>query len=124
MNRQPILSNMRRLVAELSFDSKQMSPAFGVRSGQSVARQLLFSAGEHDLDLRVTPDDGSWIVTGQVLGDCESGQVELRGETLAETAAMNELSEFTLPKVPSGKYSLLIRFCETEIEVPEFELRT
>lgn len=112
-----------RLVAVLSFDSRQLSPAFGVRSGRSVARQLLFSIGENDLDLRVAPDDGAWIVSGQVLGDCECGQVELRGENITERASMNELCEFYLPRVPPGSYSLLVQISQLEIEVPEFELR-
>ena len=116
-------SVMQRVMAVLSFDSRQLSPAFGVRSGQSVARQLLFSVGDHDLDLRVAPDDGAWVVSGQVLGECESGQVELRSESVEESALMNDLCEFTLPRVPSGKYSLVINFSNTEIEVPEFELK-
>jgi anti-sigma factor RsiW len=116
-------SVIERVMAVLSFDSRQLSPAFGVRSGQSVARQLLFSVGEHDLDLRVAPDDGAWVVSGQVLGECESGQVELRGDSITERAALNDLCEFTLPRVPSGKYALVINFSNTEIEVPEFELK-
>lgn len=116
-------SVMQRVMAVLSFDSRQLSPAFGVRSGQSVARQLLFSVGEHDLDLRVAPDDGAWVVSGQVLGECASGQVELRSQSLSEQAPINDLCEFVLPRVPSGKYSLVISFSETEIEVPEFELK-
>jgi len=116
-------SVIERVMAVLSFDSRQLSPAFGVRSGQSVARQLLFSVGEHDLDLRVAPDDGAWVVSGQVLGECENGEVLLRGAGASESARMNELCEFTLPRVPSGKYSLVINFSDTEIEVPEFELK-
>jgi hypothetical protein len=114
---------MQRVLAVLSFDSRHLSPAFGVRSGQSVARQLLFSVGEHDLDLRVAPDDGAWVVSGQVLGECTSGEVELRSESVVEKALINELCEFALPRVPSGKYSLVINFSNTEIEVPEFELK-
>lgn len=114
---------LSRLVAVLSFDSRQLSPAFGVRSGQSVARQLLFSIGENDLDLRVAPDDGAWIVSGQVLGDCDSGQVVLLGANITERASMNELCEFYLPRVPPGSYSLLVQISNMEIEVPEFELR-
>lgn len=112
-----------RVVAVLSFDSRQLSPAFGIRSGRSVARQLLFSVGGNDLDLRVAPDDGAWIVSGQVLGDCDRGDVELRGENITERASMNELCEFYLPRVPPGSYSLLVHISKLEIEVPEFELR-
>jgi hypothetical protein len=111
------------VVAVLSFDSRQLSPAFGVRSGRSVARQLLFSIGENDLDLRVTPDDGEWVVSGQVLGQCNGGQVELRGHDITEHTSMNELCEFYLPRVPPGSYSLRVYISQLEIEVPEFELR-
>jgi hypothetical protein len=115
--------SINRVVAELSFDSRQLSPAFGVRSARSVARQLLFSIGENDLDLRVAPDDGAWIVSGQLLGECGTGVVELRGENIVERATMNELCEFYLPRVPPGRYSLLVQMSHLEIEVPEFELR-
>ena len=116
-------SALVHVVAVLSFDSRQLSPAFGVRSGQSVARQLLFSIGENDLDMRVAPDDGAWVVSGQVLGDCLGGEVELRGENRTEHASMNELCEFYLPSVPPGSYSLFVHIPNMEIEVPEFELR-
>ena len=113
----------QRVIAVLTFDSKQLSPAFGIRSGQSVARQLLFSVGERDLDLRIAPDDGAWIVSGQVLGECVTGHVDLCGENVAESAAMNDLCEFSLPRVPPGKYFLRVKIADQEIEVPEFELR-
>lgn len=62
-------SLVKRIVAVLSFDSLQMSPAFGVRSGQASARQLLFVAGEYDLDLRITQSGETWNVSGQVFGE-------------------------------------------------------
>ncbi len=120
---EPDQNSSNRIIAELSFDSRQMSPAFGVRSGRSVARQLLFSIGENDLDLRVAPDDGAWIVTGQFLGDCNRGEVELRGDNVTERVTMNELCEFQLPRVPPGSYSLVVYISQMEIEIPKFELR-
>lgn len=116
-------SFIKHVVAVLNFDSRQLSPAFGIRSGQSVARQLLFSVGEYDLDLRVAPDDGAWVVSGQVLGECEHGQVELRAEDFSERASMNDLCEFYLPRVPPGSYSLMVYISNMVIEVPKFELR-
>src|SRR5689334_87455 len=42
---------LRRIVAALTFDSSTRTPAFGVRSGQAApARQLLFGAGDFDVD--------------------------------------------------------------------------
>jgi hypothetical protein len=117
-------SLVKRVLAALSFDSLQMSPAFGVRSGQPAARQLLFSAGENDLDLRVTPSNDAWIVSGQVLGSqCAGGQVELEGSGLTSRAELNEQCEFRLPPVPAGSYQLRLRLGLTEVEVPELELR-
>ncbi len=65
---------LNRVLATLSFDSSALRPAFGVRSGQSApARQLLFSAGDFDIDLRLARSRAGWSVSGQVLGACEGG---------------------------------------------------
>ena len=121
--REPSL--LRRLVAALSFDSNMnLAPAFGVRSGQSAVRQLLYSAAENDIDLRVKSENEKWIVTGQVLGRmCAGGQVEIEGESGSATASLNDLCEFILPAVPAGSYTLRLRLPDTELEIPELELR-
>jgi anti-sigma factor RsiW len=116
-------SLVRRVLAALSFDSLQLPAAYGVRSGQSATRQLLYNAGENDLDLRVTASGESWVLSGQVLGDCTGGEVELEGEAGAARSSMNELCEFTLPAVPTGSYTLRLRLNEMEVEVPQLELR-
>jgi hypothetical protein len=117
-------SFVERIVAALSFDSLQMRPAYGVRSGQAAARQLLYSAGENDIDLRVAPSGEEWVVSGQVLGtDCAGGEIELKGALGEARAALNEQCEFRLPPVPSGTYSLRLRLTNTEVEVPELQLR-
>lgn len=118
---QPSLA--RRVMAALSFDSTQLTPAYGVRSGQATARQMLYSAGENDLDLRVTPSGETWIVSGQVLGECAGGRVELAGATGEAAAELNELCEFSLPPVPNGTYTLRLRLSDVEVEVPELQLR-
>jgi hypothetical protein len=116
----------RRILAALSFDSLQMSPAYGVRSGHAAARQLLYSAGENDLDLRVTRSGEDWVVAGQLLGaDCEglAGAVELQGAENTVRAALNEQCEFRLPAVASGSYTLRVRLGDELIEIPELELK-
>ena len=118
---------LRRLVAALTFDSSSLTPAFGVRSGQAApARQMLFSAGELDVDLRLAPGAEGWTVSGQVLGPCAGGEVELVGDdgSTAARASLNELCEFTLlPPTPDGTYALRLRFDQTEVEIPELSLR-
>lgn len=116
-------SLLRRVVAALSFDSRALAPAFGVRSGQSAARQLLFAAEDHDLDLRFWPQGDEWVIAGQVLGSsCAGGHVELRGETASAAAELTDLCEFKLAAVPSGSYRMRLRLQDVEVEVPQLEL--
>ncbi len=118
---------LRRLVAALAFDSSSLTPAFGVRSGQAApARQMLFSAGDLDVDLRLAQGTEGWTVSGQVLGPCESGEVELIGTDGATVAhsTLNELCEFTLlPPQPEGVYTVRLRLDGAEVEIPELSLK-
>jgi hypothetical protein len=101
-----------------------MAPAFGVRSGQATSRQLLYSAEESDIDLRISSQDDQWIVAGQLLGrDCVGGRVEIEGERGLAVAALDELCEFMLPPVPSGNYTLRLRLQDAEVELPQLELK-
>jgi len=116
----------RRILAALSFDSLQMSPAYGVRSGQATTRQMLYSAGENDLDLRVTQSGEGWVVAGQVLGaNCAGmkGEVELQGTSQTSRTELNDQCEFRLPPVGAGSYQLQVRFGNDLIEIPELELK-
>lgn len=115
---------LRRLVASLTFDSSTLTPSFGVRSGLAApARQLLFSAGDFDVDLRLAPGGEGWTVSGQVLGPCEGGEVEVAAGGRAARAGLNDLCEFTLPPVPEGVYTLRLRVGKVEVEIPELSLR-
>ena len=113
----------RKIIAALDFDSLGLQPAYGVRSGQSESRQLLFSADTTDVDLRVAQRGDAWVVSGQVLGDCAGGgAVKLFGENGEAHVELDDLCEFTLPPVPRGNYLLSLRFADIEIEVPQLEL--
>jgi hypothetical protein len=117
-------SLVRRVLAALNFDSTTLAPAYGVRSGQATARQMLYSAGENDVDVRVQLAGESWVVSGQVLGECDGGSVELMdGSVLVVAAELNELCEFALPAVPSGSYKLRLRLNDVEVEIPELQLK-
>lgn len=119
------LSVARRVLAALSFDSMQLTPQFGVRSGQATARQLLYNADEIDLDVRVEQRGAEWAVTGQVLArTCGGGKVELASLPVTVQAELNEQCEFTLPAVPAGRYTLRLRLADTEIEVPDLVLQS
>jgi len=57
-----------------------------------------------------------------LLGTTTSGKVELYGEAAQVQATLNELSEFTLPAVPAGPYTLVLDLDEIEIEITDLEL--
>lgn len=115
---------LRRIIASLIFDSRNAGPAFGVRSLPAASRQMLYSAEELDLELRITVQNDECILAGQVIGEgCAEGQIEISGVAGRSKATLNELCEFTLPPIPAGKYSLTVRMLDREIEIPELELK-
>jgi hypothetical protein len=115
-------SLLRRVIAMLSFDSAQAPLMMGVRSGHLATRQMLFNAEERDLDLRIAPTGMLWTVSGQVLGVRAGGHVELQDGSRVVHADLNELSEFALPPVPSGNYTLTLRQNDVEIRVPDLDV--
>ena len=117
-------SSLRRVVAILMFDSRSAGPVFGMRSIHTDSRQMLYSAEDTDLDLRITIRNEECIVAGQVIRDgCVGGVVEISGASGSSQASLNELCEFSLPAVPVGSYSLKVRMLDVEIEIPELELK-
>ena len=115
---------LRRIVALLTFDSRKAGPAFGVRSLPATSRQMLYSAEETDLELRITVQNDECILAGQVIGEgCAEGDVEISGVAGRSKATLNEVCEFTLPPIPVGNYSLTVRMLDREIEIPELELK-
>ena len=115
---------LRHIIAILMFDSRHAGPAFGIRSLRSTSRQLLYSAQEADVDLRITVQNDECIVAGQVIRDgCVSGRVEISGDTGSAAASLNEVCEFTLPAIPLGNYSLRVTMPDVQIEIPELKLR-
>ena len=117
-------SPLRRIVALLTFDSRSSDPAFGMRSLFQTSRQMLYSAEETDLDLRITMQSNECVLAGQVIGaGCAEGHVEISGVAGRSEATLNDVCEFTLPPVPAGKYSLTVRLQDLQIEIPELELK-
>jgi hypothetical protein len=115
---------LRHVIAILAFDSRVAGPAYGIRSLRSTSRQLLYSARDTDLDLRVTVQNDECVVAGQVIcSDCVSGQVEISGDAGSAMASLNEVCEFTLPAIPLGSYALRIKLPDVQIEIPELELK-
>lgn len=109
----------QQIMATLRFDSLTMPLAFGTRSGALAPRQLLFNAGDYDLDLRITPSEQPehWLLSGQLLGVATAaGTVVCSGAT-TYTATLSSLGEFTLPPVASGTYTLAVQLPDVEMMV-------
>jgi hypothetical protein len=71
-----------RIIAVLTFDSRAAGPAFGMRSIRTASRQLLYTAQETALDLRVTVENEECSLAGQIIRDnCAGAQIELSGVT-------------------------------------------
>jgi hypothetical protein len=117
---------VERLVGTLRFDSATMPPAFGLRGAADRAtRRLLFEAGAFELDLQTTRAKAGWTISGQLLGptDATSGEVRLLGGKVNARCDLNELLEFTLPVVPTGKYRLELQAGgATQVSIESLEL--
>ncbi len=116
-------------MAVLTFDSGAASPlAFGARSAGGAARQMLFSAEGHDVDLRIGPAGAAaadqWLFSGQVLGPDGLGLVSLtdaQGRLVGESA-LDEFGGFRLPAVVAGRYTMRLRLDGAEIELPPIDV--
>ena len=116
-------SRLGRLLASLSFDSVTAKPAFGLRSGASAGRQLVYATQAADIDLRVSPQSGEWEIAGQILGSSKAGgKVNLESDSFSATTDLNELLEFGFQSVPNGIYRMLVHLPELEIEIPPLQL--
>lgn len=115
-------SGLRRVLAVLKFDSLTLTPAFGLRSSAQSERQLIFSAGDNELQLQVSPTGEEWTIAGQVLGSCSGGSIELRGAGFTERVDLNALCEFTFSPVASGNYTLTFHIGEVSLFIPDLRL--
>jgi hypothetical protein len=113
----------QQIFAALQFDSARTPIALGRRAGAQAERQLLFAAASYLLDLRITPQDDLWVISGQLLGAEDGRQVELDGPAGITRAALNELSEFVLPPAPPGAYTLRLQLADLDITIAGLEVR-
>lgn len=114
-------SLVRRIVAVLTADLAGGRPAFGERSGSAQARQMLFTAGEYAIDLRVAGNMKKFEIEGQILGkEVGGGFVRLEGTKFE--AALGKNGEFKLAGVSGGNYDLIVTVGEIELVAQNIEL--
>jgi len=122
----------RRLLAELTFDSRARWAAAGVRSAASEGqhRQLVYATELAEIALNILPheDDPRLDVTGQIFPSPDvtlaglSVQL-LQGETQVDLTAPDELGEFTFQAVPPGEYEIVVSAGEFEVVIPSCPLQ-
>jgi len=119
---------VQRLLATLSFDSHlQLSSA--LTRGAARERQMLFSAENMDIDLKITAGRGSHDVLGQVLGGPQTGNVvsafvSLQGNSgqFLKTTETDSLGQFAFREISSGVYDLIFDLETQEIAVHGLEV--
>jgi hypothetical protein len=117
---EPKRSLAQKIMAVLQVDLSPGKAAFGERSGPaSQARQMLFSAGENSIDLRIAKTEKGFNVRGQILGEGFANSIVKLGKF--ETVS-SELSEFSFNEVQSGKYDLTLQAGETEVVIENLEI--
>lgn len=112
----------RRVTAKRRFDSSAQTMVVGIRAGTSADRQMLFEADALAIDLRIMPESTGTVLAGQILGDDVGGTVDLIMPSGVFSADINDLSEFTLPSVASGKYTLLLHLADRDVVLPDLDV--
>lgn len=113
---------LQRWLAHLRFDSLQQALAPGMRSDAAQQRQLLYTAATCDIDLRVVTEGDRLRISGQILGSDDPGIVTAHNKQTLVEAPLNELSEFTLPALPAGVYTLTVRLTTLELVIEGLDL--
>jgi hypothetical protein len=125
-NRSGVKEKLSRLVASLVFDSYSQPVVEGVRSTETMNRQLLYRADNYSIDLQIslTEVPGADLV-GQILRkddtrfESVSGvplDLICEGEAIRSTTT-NETGEFHISSVDFGEYDLRIEMRDVSITV-------
>ncbi len=122
---EPKASFVRKLVsAVFQMEISQSQPAFGERSASTpAARQMLYRADDHAVDIRIERSKKGFTVRGQVLGDgFANAKTQLFDDDHSFDADANETSEFRFESVPGGRYELTIQSPEVEITLKSIDI--
>lgn len=119
---EPAPGLLQRWVATLSFESRTLAPAFGLRSQNVTELQQIYNADGFDIDLRIAPDATGWTVSGQVLGLEKAevaGVATFVGEGVTLHASLSDDLFFKFVGVQPGRYMLIVRLGAVELVVED-----
>jgi len=122
---EPKASVLKRVFAILQVDLAPHRAAFGERSATGAqARQMLFEAGEHAIDLRITTTGNKVEIKGQILGSgFEDGEIELTfGKTSAKTKVAGA-GRFEFSGLPTAEFAMTITGPESHIVIEKIDLK-
>jgi hypothetical protein len=116
---EPKTSIVHRVLAVLQMDLMPQKTAFGERSGAAAqARQMLFEAGEHGIDLRIREMKKTREIRGQIIGEgFVNSNLELSGDGKHYQATTTETSEFTFTGIAPGTYTLIAKNGDLELRI-------
>jgi len=113
---------VRRIIASLIFDTFDQPAVAGVRRVGAPPRQLLFRAGDVDVDVKIESTDANDRISlvGQVLSNDEkffdNTPVKLESHGMVRYKTMtNFVGEFTFDEVPKDTYHLSVDLPEGQI---------
>lgn len=127
-DRPGLVERIRHAVASLVFDSFGGAALAGVRSTETANRQLLYRAGEYNIDLQIVPSDYPLAeLIGQVLKENEPTFESVaglklditRGDSIVCSAVTGAMGEFKVSGVEQGVYNLRVELPEGSITVPD-----
>ncbi len=115
-----------RLVASLIFDSQAQPQVAGIRSTETMNRQLLYEADDYSIDVQISlSEEPRAGLVGQILRKDDTqfesvSRIPLdlirEGETVRSTLT-SETGEFSINEIDFGEYDLRIDLVEVSITV-------
>lgn len=121
-----LVERIGQAIASLVFDSLARPAIAGVRSTETINRQLLYQAGNYSIDLQVAPAEHMRAdIFGQILKEGEAAfesvaglrlEISRRGEPIFSTVT-DDMGEFKISGVDRGVYDLRIEVGSESITV-------
>ena len=86
----------------------------GERSGSAgSAAQMLFEAGSISIDLRVSKDEDTYKLAGQILGSDDVANVSIAGFS----TSTDEFGSFRFNAIEEGEYDILVSINDEQIRI-------